>query len=141
MPTTDAADTPDDRTQDAPAGTAAPEQRGEPRFRVQWHVMVALDGRDVCQGYTKDISTKGATLYLEHNPERFRSVSLRIQVPPLDESAGPHIIDVDGSVVYAIHDSDALSFRAGIHFSRFIKESDRNFLDSRLKSYPQTVAG
>src|SRR5574340_917614 len=110
MPTTDAVDTPDDHTPDPPAGIAqaAPEQRSEPRFRVQWHVAVSLDGRDICHAYTKDVSTKGATLYLEHNPQKVRSVSLRIQVPPLAEGAAPHLIDVDGNIVYSIHDSDAL---------------------------------
>lgn len=142
MPTTDAADNPEDRAPDTPAETsrAIPEQRGEPRFRVQWHAAASFDGHHVFAGYTKDLSIKGATLYLDHNPEKAKSVSLRIQVPPLSEGAPPHVVDVEGRVVYAIHDSEEQLFRAGIHFNRFIKDSDRDFLESRLQSYPQTRA-
>lgn len=140
MPTTDSAATPEDNAP-AEAAHAPVEQRGEPRFRVQWHAAVSFDGHHVFEAYTKDLSIKGATLYLDHNPEKTRSVSLRIQVPPLAEGASPHIVDIEGRVVYAIHDSDALLFRAGIQFGRFISEADRDFLESRLKTYPQTVAG
>lgn len=114
---------------------ASEEQRDEPRFHVHWHVSASLDGHGVCQGFLKDISVKGATLYLDHNPEHIKTGTLQIQAPPLEAHTAPHLIEVEVRFIYSIHDSAEQMFRAGVLFKQFRVETDQTFLENRLVKF------
>lgn len=140
--TPDSADTPDStKPQDAPA-TAAPstahlhgmEHRDSARHVVRWHADVLLDGRP-CQGIVHEVSESGATLFLELNPQKAKRLSLNLHLPPPDDKHGQHIVEVEGRIVYSIHDSQEQLFRAGVLFSKFAKESDPAFLTSYLNGH------
>jgi len=130
-------DTPDSTT-DAPAApepaTAhlhGTEHHDSPRHVVKWHADVLIDGH-ASHGIVHEISESGATLFLELNPEKVKRLSLHIHVPPPDDKHAQHIVEVEGKVVYSIHDNQEKLFRAGIRFTRFAQESDQAFLTSRL---------
>ncbi|MDO8465725.1 MAG: PilZ domain-containing protein [Gallionella sp.] len=108
------------------------EQRIEPRVHVRWHVDVFVDGQAVYHGFIKDISLKGADVFIDHNLQNVKLVKLLIHVPPLSVTSDHHVVDVSGKVVYTSHDSDELLFRTGINFLKFNLESDQAYLQSRL---------
>jgi hypothetical protein len=137
------ADTPDStEPQDAPAAASpspthhlhGTEHSDSARHIVRWHADVLLDGH-ICQGIVHEISESGATLFLELNPQKAKKLSLNIHVPPLDDKHGQHIVEVEGKIIYAIHDSEEQQFRAGVQFSEFANESDPAFLTSYLNGH------
>ncbi len=111
-----------------------PDSRNHPRHNVRWHADVLLGDHIACEGYAREISADGMTLFLDLNPERehIRSVALRIHVPPLDDKHPQHIVEVEGRIVYTSHDAEEHMFRTGIHFTHFERDSDKEFLISRL---------
>lgn len=135
--------TPDNpEPQDAPATADPPttahlhgtEHLDSARHVVRWHADVLLDEHP-CHGIVHEISESGATIFMELNPGKIKTLSLHLHVPPLDDKHRQHIVEVTGKIVYSIHDSEEQLFRAGIHFTRFAKESDRAFLTSHLNSH------
>jgi hypothetical protein len=136
-------DTPDSaKPQNAPA-TASPspshhlhgtEHRDSARHIVRWHADVLFGGH-ACQGIVHEISESGATIFLELNPGKIKTLSLHLHVPPLDDKHGQHIVEVEGKIVYSIHDNEEQLFRAGVHFSEFAKGSDPAFLASYLNGH------
>lgn len=122
-------------THDTDPGQGGGERRNEARFRVHWHVAASLDGRRWYQGFLKDISIEGATLYLDHNLEHHRAITLQIQVPPLAAHAPAHLIGIDCHSVYSIHDNSEQMFRTGVMFTKFHQEADRDFLETRLLKF------
>ncbi|MFZ2300729.1 MAG: PilZ domain-containing protein [Gallionella sp.] len=122
-----------------PSGTADTrpheEQRIEPRVHVRWHVDVFVEGQAVYHGFIKDISSKGADVFVDHNFQNVKFVKLLIHVPPLSATEDHHVIDVSGKVIYAAHDSEELLFRIGINFLKFNLESDQAYLRSRLAKH------
>lgn len=70
---------------------------------------------------------------MEPNPQKVKTISLRIHVPPLDDRHPQHIVGVDGKIICTILDSEEQLFRCGIHFTRFKVESDIAFLTARLE--------
>jgi len=137
-------DSPDNlKTQDAPAAqdpapehaqTHAPDLRSHARHNVRWHADVLLDGHIACEGYAREVSADGMTLFLDINPEKTKSIELRIHVPPMDDKHGQHIVEVSGRAIYSTHDAEEQMFRAGIHFTHFRLDSDPAFLAARLES-------
>lgn len=117
--------------QSAPAAADSPSQRKKPRFRVKWHVDILMDGRNVYHGYINDISTAGASVFLNHNVHLLKP-SLRIHIPPLSSTGKPHFIEVSGKTVYMVYDGEKQMYRASISFTRFHAETDVAFLDERL---------
>lgn len=119
------------------------EHRSEPRFRVRWHV-TAWPGENpkaAHHGLIKDISFKGVSILIEHNIKIVNTVTLHIHLPPLAAGQDPHIVEVKSKLVYTIHDSEELSFRAGFHFVQFKSEADRDYLHSRLSNHYIKVGG
>ncbi|MDD2915574.1 MAG: PilZ domain-containing protein [Gallionella sp.] len=110
------------------------ESRSEPRIHVRWH-LEAVDGQFVYHGSVKDISTKGADIFLDHNFQNVKLVTLRIHVPPLHVTDEHCVIEVSGKVIYSNHDSDEMLFRTGIKFLKFTVESDLENLRSRLAKH------
>lgn len=130
MAENDTADTP--QASDLPPAHK-PDQRNHPRHNVRWHADILLDGHGACEGYAREISADGLTLYLDVNPERehIKSIVLRIHVPPLDDKHPQHVVEVTGKIVYISHDAEEHMFRAGIHFTHFERDSDKAFLTAR----------
>jgi len=121
-----------------PASTDAPkrkESRSEIRIHVRWHVDIFIDGQIVYHGFVKDISLKGADIFLDHNLQNAKSAKLHIHVPPLHVTDEHHIVEVSGKIIYATHDNDELLFRTGIKFIKFNLDSDSAYLQSRLANH------
>lgn len=110
-------------------------QRHHPKFHVHWHVGTRLENHGVCFGYIKEVSILGATLFLDHDLTKVKSIQLEIQVPALQPHTPPHLVDIDCRVVSVIHDSEERMFRTGVQFTRFLVEADKDFLDQRLKKF------
>ncbi|HZW24058.1 MAG TPA: PilZ domain-containing protein [Gallionella sp.] len=110
------------------------EHRDSVRHIVRWHADVMVNGH-VCQGIVHEISESGATLFLELNPQNARKLSLNLHVPPPDDKHAQHLVEVEGKMVYSIHDSEERLFRAGVHFTKFANGADPAFLASHLQSH------
>ena len=108
------------------------DARNEPRFRFRLAVDVLIDGQELHRGFVKDISLAGATLYIDRNFQKPKSIQLHIKVPPLIATTKPHVVKVAGTIVYSIYDCDEMSFRSGVNFEQFNTPSDRDFLQERL---------
>ena len=117
--------------QTAPAATASPAQRKIARFRVKWHADILIDGQNIYHGFISDISTAGASVYLDNNVHPLKP-TLRIHIPPLSVTGKSHILEVSGKTVYVVYDGDKQLYRAAISFTRFHVESDMEYLEERL---------
>ena len=104
------------------------------RFRVKWQADLIAKDRSAHHGFINDISTLGASIYLNSNlyPER---PTLHIYVPPLSSTFKPHVIEVAGRTVYVVYDGEMQLYRVAVNFLRFNLESDREFLENRLTKY------
>lgn len=111
------------------------EHRKAPRFRVKWQADVLIDGQSAHRGSISDISTHGASIYLNSSLQTAKSAVFHIYVPPLNLTSKPHIMAVSGKIVYVVYDGDKQLFRAGVNFLRFNPESDLAYLDERLKKH------
>lgn len=119
------------------------EHRSEPRFRVRWHVTAwpGANPEAAHHGFIKDISFKGVSILIEHNLKIVNTVTLHIHLPPLAVGQPPRTVEVKSKLIYTIHDSEELFFRAGFHFVEFKSEADRDYLHSRLTAYHIKVGG
>jgi hypothetical protein len=108
------------------------ECRSDHRYTVRWHVDASIDGQGVFQGFVKEISLRGADIYIDHNLQNVKLIKLHIHVPALSKTAKEHIVEVFGKVVYTVYASKESLFRSGIKFVKFNLESDPAYLQSRL---------
>ncbi|OGS99997.1 MAG: hypothetical protein A3F73_04150 [Gallionellales bacterium RIFCSPLOWO2_12_FULL_59_22] len=122
-----------------PLAKGLKEHRREPRFRVKWPTVVVVNEQKSCRGLIKDISTKGAAVFLDINLQSTKFVNLHIYLPPLNVETGPHIIEVYGKVIYSVHDSNECLFRSGITFLKYHQEPDQTHLNDRLTKYHVTI--
>lgn len=120
-----------------PEGTR--EHRQEPRFKARWKIIVIIQGENFHDGQIKDISANGASILVERNLRPGTKVILCIDIPSLTGHGKPRTIVVHGKIVYTVHDGEHLTFRAGIHFSKFNLASDRSYLEARLTEHHQTI--
>ena len=111
------------------------ECRSESRVHVRWHVDAFVDGQGVYQGFVKDISLKGADIFLDHNLQNVALVKLHIHVPPLQVTSDHHVIGVSGKIIHSTHDPYELLFRTGVKFLKFNLESDLACLQSRIADH------
>lgn len=110
------------------------ENRGEHRIHVRWHVDVLIEGH-IWQGFVRDISIGGASIFLEHNCQNVKNVKLHIHVPPSDKFSPQHILDVSAKIIYTAYDSDESLFRSGVKFSKFNLQSDSDYLLSCIAKH------
>jgi hypothetical protein len=110
------------------------EKRKAPRFRVKWFADILTDEHVVYHGFVNDISTLGASIFLNSNLNTAKC-TLRIHVPPLNLMSKPYVMEVSGKILYVVYDSDKQLFRAAVSFIRFNPESDLSFLDERLTKH------
>lgn len=111
------------------------EHRKAPRFRVKWHADILIDEQSAHRGIINDISTQGASIYLNSNLPIIESVTLHIHVPPLHVTSKPHLMAVAGKIIYVVYDGNKQLFRAGVNFLRFDLESDLAYLGERLTKH------
>jgi hypothetical protein len=126
----------------APKATSSAAEKNEdrkaPRFRVKWHADILVDERSIYHGFLNDISTVGASIYLNNNVHPIKP-TLRIHVPPLSLTAKPHIIEVTGKTLYVVYDGGKQLYRASINFLSFRVESDLAYLDERLTRHHSKI--
>ena len=94
------------------------EHRSVPRFYVKWRAVAFIDAQNQHHGFIKDISVKGAAVFLDRNMQSLEFIRLHIHVPPSHTSNAPRILDVYGKIAYTTHDSKERLFRVGIGFSQ-----------------------
>lgn len=108
------------------------EHRSVPRFYVKWRAVAFIDAQNQHHGFIKDISVKGAAVFLDRNMQSLEFIRLHIHVPPSHTSNAPRILDVYGKIAYTTHDSKERLFRVGITFLKFDSEHDLAFLEKYL---------
>ena len=108
------------------------EHRSVPRFYVKWRAVAFIDAQNQHHGFIKDISVKGAAVFLDRNMQSLEFIRLHIHVPPSHTSNAPRILDVYGKIAYTTHDSKERLFRVGIVFLKFDSEHDPAFLEKYL---------
>jgi hypothetical protein len=114
------------------------DQRKSPRYRVKWHADILTDDQITHKGFVKDISVKGASVYLNSNLHMAKC-TLRIHVPPLISTSKPHIMEVFGRIVYVVYDGEKQFFHAAISFIKFHPESDLANLGERLTKHHSKI--
>ncbi len=117
---------------------ARKDQRKAPRFRVNWHADILIDDQVAYQCFIHDISTLGASVFLNTNLHT-NKCTLHIHVPPLDLKSKPHIIEATGKLVYVVFDGNQQLFRVAINFLSFRPESDLAYLGERLTRYHSRI--
>lgn len=111
------------------------ELRSATRYMVSWRVAVFVKGRDFYYGKIKDISLCGAAILNELNLKNGTSVTLKIHVPTLNRCCESRALIVHCKTTYAVYDAGRLCFRVGVTFDKFELESDRAYLEERLKNH------
>lgn len=115
------------------------EHRREPRFYVKWQTVVFVDAQSQHYGFIKDISVRGAALFLDRNLQSREIIKLHIHVPPSHISRAARTIAVYGKIIYSNHDSRELLFRTGVSFLKFDSEHDPVFLETYLANYQAKI--
>lgn len=115
------------------------EHRSVPRFYVKWRTVAFIDAQSQHHGFIKDISTKGASVFLDRNLQSLEFIKLHIHVPPSHTLKEPRVIEVYGKIVYATHDNRELLFRVGISFLKFDSEHDPAFLEKYLTDFQTRI--
>jgi hypothetical protein len=108
------------------------EARSQRRILLKLRAVVFVDAQQSVSGVVKDISINGATLCLDYNLHKVKTIRLSIQFPPLVANEKPRAIEVSGNLIYTVYDSGNIYFRSGISFTKFIADSDQQFLQQRL---------
>ncbi|WP_435626780.1 PilZ domain-containing protein [Candidatus Ferrigenium straubiae] len=124
---------------DSPAIQGSKEHRSMPRFFVKWRAIAFIDAQSQHHGFIKDISVKGAAVFLERNLQSLKLIKLHIHVPPAPTAKAPRVIEVYGKVVYTVYDNRELLFRAGISFLKFDSEHDPLFLENYLTNFQTRI--
>ena len=134
------ADLPPQPAKGSPAtAQGSKEHRSVPRFYVKWRAIAFVDAQSQHHGFIKDISTKGASVFLDCNLQSLEYIKLHIHVPPSHTTKAPHVIEVYGKVVYTAHDTRELLFRVGISFFKFDSEHDPAFLEKYLTDFQTRI--
>lgn len=115
------------------------EHRSVPRFYVKWRTVAFIDDKSQYHGFIKDISTKGAAVFLDRNLQPLELTKLHIHVPPHQAAEAPRIIEVYGRIVYITHDNNELLFRVGVSFLKFGSKHDLAFLETYLTKYQTRI--
>lgn len=111
---------------------ASGDLRERTRTPTRLRVTAIIEAYGILQGYVRDISINGASLYVEHNLHIHKSIELQLIIPPQVVNEPPRVVVVAGKIVYSVYESYELGFRAGIHFLKFNNEADIAYLQSRI---------
>lgn len=110
------------------------ENRGERRIHVRWHVDVLIEGH-IWQGFVKEISIGGASIFLEHNCHKTKNVKLHIHVPPNKKSSSHHVLDISAKINISVYDCGETLFRSNVKFLKFNLDSDSAYLLSCIANH------
>lgn len=134
------ADLPPQHAKTSPvAAQGSKEHRSVPRFYVKWRTVAFVDAQNQHHGFIKDISTRGASVFLDSNLQSLEFIKLHIHVPPSHTSKASRLIEVYGKIVYTTHDINELLFRTGISFLKFESQHDPVFLEKYLTDFQTRV--
>lgn len=115
------------------------EHRSAQRFYVKWRTTALIDAQSQHHGFIKDISVKGAAVFLDRNLQSLEFVKLHIHVPPSHASKTSRTVAVYGKIVYTVYDNRELLFRVGVSFLKFDSEHDPAFLETYLTNFQTKI--
>lgn len=115
------------------------EHRSAQRFYVKWRTIAFIDTQSQHHGFIKDISVKGAAVFLDRNLQSLEFVKLHIHVPPSHAAKAPRTVAVYGKIIYTVYDNKELLFRAGVSFLKFDSEHDPVFLETYLNNFQTKI--
>lgn len=104
--------------------------RRHPRYRLRWPATLVVGGAAV-SGKLLDISIAGASVLSDMHLRHVEHLTLQLLPPPIHTGQSQKIITVQSKLVYLVHSSEHMCFRAGFQFVRF-EESGRQLLEERL---------
>lgn len=110
------------------------DKRKASRYKVKWKAVVVSSEKGTVQGFLNDISTQGASIYLNASLPLV-NCTIHIQVPPLEIASKPYVITATGKVAYSVYDGNKHLFRTAINFLRFQQASDLSYLEERLNKH------
>lgn len=124
-----------------PAATmqGSKEHRSVPRFYVKWRAIAFIDAKNEHHCFIKDISTKGAAIFLDRNLQSLEFIKLHIHIPPSHTDKAQRVIQVHGKIAYTVYDSKEFLFRVGIVFFKFESDHDPVFLETYLTKYQTKI--
>ena len=103
-------------------GTAAdfrrPHRGAKSTAAYRGRTVAFVDAQNQHHGFIKDISTKGASVFLDRNLQSLEFIKLHIHVPPSHTLKTPRLIEVYGKIVYTTHDINDVSFPDRHQFSQ-----------------------
>lgn len=115
------------------------EHRSAQRFYVKWRTTALIDAQSQHHGFIKDISVKGAAVFLDRNLQSLEFVKLHIHVPPSHATKAPRTVAVYGKIIYTVYDNRELLFRVGVSFLKFDSEHDPAFLETYLTNFQTKI--
>lgn len=115
------------------------EHRSAQRFYVRWRAIAFIDTQSQHHGFIKDISLKGAAVFLDRNLQSLEFIKLHIHVPPSHVARAPRTVEVYGKIIYTVYDNKELLFRVGVNFLKFDSEHDPVFLETYLNSFQTRI--
>lgn len=121
----------------SPKSTVAEKNKGQrqtPRFRAKWRIDIVNNGQSIHSGFSNDISTLGASIYLNSSLLQVKSTFL-IHVPPHSPTSKSHVMEISGNILYVVYDGSKQLFRVAVNFLRFNQEADRTYLGERLTKH------
>lgn len=129
----------DAETSQASVPKGGKEHRSVPRFYVKWRAIAFIDAQSQHHGYIKDISVRGAAIFLDRNLQSLEFVKLHIHVPPTHTAKTSRTVEVYGKIVYTVYDNRELLFRVGVSFLKFDSEHDPVFLETYLTNFQTRI--
>lgn len=108
------------------------EHRRRYRHPIHWRIaLVHKNGNknDIYHGRTHDLSTGGASIFVDHNIFVMSEVVLLLAIPPLHPGQKETIIEIQCRMSYTILDSEHSRFRIGLRFLHFKGEGKRILFD------------
>lgn len=121
------------------AAQGSKEHRSAQRFYVRWRATALIDAQSQHHGFIKNISVKGAAVFLDRNLQSLEFVKLHIHVPPSHAAKAPRTVAVYGKIIYTVYDNRELLFRVGISFLKFDSEHDPAFLETYLTNFQTKI--
>lgn len=115
------------------------EHRSAQRFYVKWRAIAFIDAQSQHHGFIKDISVKGAAVFLDRNLQSLEFVKLHIHVPPSHAAKTSRTVAVYGKIIYTVYDNRELLFRVGVSFLKFDSEHDPAFLETYLTNFQTKI--
>lgn len=128
-------------------GAGGTEHRKQYRHPVHWRVALVHktgDKNDIYHGHTHDLSTSGASIFVDHNIFMMSEVVLLLAIPPLHMGQKETIVEIQCRMAYTVLDSEQSRFRIGIRFLRFKGDGKRilsDVLSKRAIPKPETGRG